>query len=321
MAIQLGLTGADRTRAIIEEGRKVEQTESSESGAESSGSGASQPKPSRGIPSAALRLSMSDMKNKIGNLALTNTYYVQITLPPQLKSHFKNSYNKTDPEMAKIESFVNQRLGYLCSEATLPVSSYATAEVKDNFMGIPQEFAHTRLYTDIDLTFYVDSNYSVMRFFEGWMDYISGGNGSERKNKQGGIIDPQEPSIYDPGPIYKRFVYPDFYKAQTMSITKFERDFKRELKYTFVNAFPKALTAVPVSYGSAEILKVSVTFNFDRYFVGRVAASAEKKSEPAASEEPAPLKPEPKRSLTSTERRQGIDRRGTDIRGGNFRTP
>ena len=321
MAIQLGLTGADRTRAIIEEGRKVEQTESSESGAESSGSGASQPKPSRGIPSAALRLSMSDMKNKIGNLALTNTYYVQITLPPQLKSHFKNSYNKTDPEMAKIESFVNQRLGYLCSEATLPVSSYATAEVKDNFMGIPQEFAHTRLYTDIDLTFYVDSNYSVMRFFEGWMDYISGGNGSERKNKQGGIIDPQEPSIYDPGPIYKRFVYPDFYKAQTMSITKFERDFQRELKYTFVNAFPKALTAVPVSYGSAEILKVSVTFNFDRYFVGRVAASAEKKSEPAASEEPAPLKPEPKRSLTSTERRQGIDRRGTDIRGGNFRTP
>jgi len=283
--------------------------------------GASQPKPSRGISSAALRLSMSDMKNKIGNLALTNTYYVQITLPPQLKSHFKNSYNKTDPEMAKIESFVNQRLGYLCSEATLPVSSYATAEVKDNFMGIPQEFAHTRLYTDIDLTFYVDSNYSVMRFFEGWMDYISGGNGSERKNKQGGIIDPQEPSIYDPGPIYKRFVYPDFYKAQTMSITKFERDFQRELKYTFVNAFPKALTAVPVSYGSAEILKVSVTFNFDRYFVGRVAASAEKKSEPAASEEPAPLKPEPKRSLTSTERRQGIDRRGTDIRGGNFRTP
>ena len=271
-------------------------------GADSDDSGASQPKPSRGIPSAALRLSMSDMKNKIGNLALTNTYYVQITLPPQLKSHFKNSYNKTDPEMAKIESFVNQRLGYLCSEATLPVSSYATAEVKDNFMGVPQEFAHTRLYTDIDLTFYVDSNYSVMRFFEGWMDYISGGNGSERKNKQGGIIDPQEPSIYDPGPIYKRFVYPDFYKAQTMSITKFERDFKRELKYTFVNAFPKALTAVPVSYGSAEILKVSVTFNFDRYFVGRVAASAEEKSEPAASEQSAPLKPQPQRPRALTER-------------------
>jgi len=292
----------DKAQRIQDNIRKPREEEDTSSDTGAGGASQPKPKPPRGIPSAALRLSMSDMKNKIGNLALTNTYYVQITLPPQLKSHFKNSYNKTDPEMAKIESFVNQRLGYLCSEATLPVSSYATAEVKDNFMGIPQEFAHTRLYTDIDLTFYVDSNYSVMRFFEGWMDYISGGNGSERKNKQGGIINPQEPSIYDPGPIYKRFVYPDFYKAQTMSITKFERDFKRELKYTFVNAFPKALTAVPVSYGSAEILKVSVTFNFDRYFVGRVAASAEEKSEPAASEQSAPLKPQPQRPRALTER-------------------
>ena len=41
----------------------------------------------------------------------------------------------------------------LCSEASLPGTSLATAEVKDNFMGIPQEFAHTRLYTDIDFTY------------------------------------------------------------------------------------------------------------------------------------------------------------------------
>jgi hypothetical protein len=302
MAIPLGLTGAARTRAIIEERRKVEQTESSGTGTGGNGGGSGGTGTNK-TPTLSrdLRLSMSEMSKKIGNLAQTNYYHIQLTLPKSLEEHFKKSYSK-DPALKNVQNFVSNRLGYLCSDATLPVSSYATAEVKDNFMGVPQEFAHTRLYTDIDLTFYVDSNYSVMRFFEGWMDYISGGNGSERKNKQGGIIDPQEPSIYDPGPIYKRFVYPDFYKAQTMSITKFERDFKRELKYTFVNAFPKALTAVPVSYGSAEILKVSVTFNFDRYFVGRVAASAEEKSEPAASEQSAPLKPQPQRPRALTER-------------------
>jgi hypothetical protein len=54
-----------------------------------------------------------------------------------------------------------------------------------------------------------------------------------------------------------------------MTITKFERDYDRELTYTFVNAFPKGLTSIPVSYGPADLLKVTVTFNYDRYVVSR----------------------------------------------------
>ena len=46
-------------------------------------------------------------------------------------------------------------------------------------MGIPQEFAHTRLYTDIDFTFYVDTNYVNLKIFESWMDYITGGSEAE----------------------------------------------------------------------------------------------------------------------------------------------
>ena len=36
-------------------------------------------------------------------------------------------------------------MGILCFDASLPASAFATAEVKDNFMGVPQEFAHSRL--------------------------------------------------------------------------------------------------------------------------------------------------------------------------------
>jgi len=210
-------------------------------------------------PSQALKLSMSDMKNKIGNLALTNTYYVNIALTDELKKHFDASYK--DISKGGIQKFVDEKLGYLCSEATLPVSSYATAEVKDNYMGIPQEFAHTRLYTDVDMTFYVDSDYSVLRFFEGWMDYISGGNSSAKGEPSAGSDTGRN--------VYRRFVFPDFYKVQTMTIKKFERDFKTQLTYTFINAFPKGLTAIPVSYGPADLLKVTATFNFDRYVVRR----------------------------------------------------
>ena len=63
--------------------------------------------------------------------------------------------------------------------------------------------------------------------------------------------------------------YPDSYKCQTITITKFERNLNsgNTLKYSFINAFPKTISAVPVSYGNSDILKVNVSFNYDRYVV------------------------------------------------------
>ena len=61
--------------------------------------------------------------------------------------------------------------------------------------------------------------------------------------------------------------YPDLYKVDTMTVTKFERDYGQTLKYKFINAFPKELTPIPVTYGAADLLKVTVLFNFDRYVV------------------------------------------------------
>ena len=247
-----------------------------------------------------LRLSMSEMSKKIGNLAQTNYYHIQLTLPKSLEEHFKKSYSK-DPALKNVQNFVSNRLGYLCSDATLPVSSYATAEVKDNFMGVPQEFAHTRLYTDIDLTFYIDDDYTVLRFFEGWMDYVGGGNSAG--DKKNGI--PAEPAIGTSNKpnAYRRFNWPDDYKVQTLNIIKFERNIKSKLVYNFINAFPKGLTAVPVSYGPADLLKVTVTFNFDRYIVEREAAASEKPAILSPQQSTLPQEPE------SSEQRQARLRR------------
>lgn len=42
---------------------------------------------------------------------------------------------------------------------------------------------------------------------------------------------------------------PDDYKVDTMIITKFEKDMKSEMSYKFINAFPKSITPISVSYG------------------------------------------------------------------------
>ena len=192
---------------------------------------------------------LSVAKNLIGPLAQTNHFQVTFSsLRPSVESYLRD-YLKVDD----IRNFLSRRAGILCDSASLPTTAYATAEVRDNFMGVPQQFAHTRIYTDLDFSFYVDEDYNLLKIFEGWMEYISSGANTS--------------TLQDDRAYFRRMRYPDSYKCDTMYINKFEKNFKRTLRYQFVNVFPKSMSAVPVTYGSADILKVSVSFNFDRYIV------------------------------------------------------
>ena len=192
---------------------------------------------------------LSIAKAIIGPLAQNNHFLVTFSsLTPAVES-----YLTTYTRITNIKNFLSRNLGILCSAASLPTSTLATAEVKDNFMGVPQQFAHTRFYTDISYSFYIDEDYTLLKVFEGWMEYISSGANDN--------VD-QDHRAY-----YRRMKYPDSYKCNTMYINKFEKNYKRTLRYRFVNVFPKSINAIPVQYGSADILKVTVNFNYDRYIV------------------------------------------------------
>jgi len=188
-----------------------------------------------------------DAKEVFGNLSQTNHYQVSFgALPTSVEAHIYNKFG-----VYNANNFMSRKGGLLCSDASLPGSNLATGDVKDNFMGVPQEFAHTRLYADIDFTFYVDRDYTNLRVFEGWIDYISSGSGADELSDN----------------YFRRMRYPETYKANTMYITKFEKDYGNRVDYLFVNAFPRLVNAIPVSYGGADILKVSVSFNYDRYIM------------------------------------------------------
>ena len=185
----------------------------------------------------------------MGPLAQTNHFLVTLSsLTPEVEAYIQQYSDASD-----FRRFLAERGGILCSDASLPTSTLATAEVKDNFMGVPQQFAHTRFYTDISYSFYIDEDYTLLKIFEGWMEYISSGANAD--------VD-QDHRAY-----YRRMKYPDSYKCNTMYINKFEKNYKRTLRYRFVNVFPKSINAIPVQYGTADILKVSVNFNYDRYIV------------------------------------------------------
>jgi len=236
-------------------------------------------------------------RTDLAKLSLSNQYQVYISGIPTKIVEYLKGYEVEN-------SWINKNIGLLCADATLPTSSFATAEVKDNFQGVTQQFAHTRLYVDSDFTFYVDYNYYMIKFFEGWMDFIAG-------------RDDQSVDIQDKG-YYRRFNYPEDYKTNNLTITKFERDYKRSdqyLQYNFVNAFPKAMTAIPVSYGQADLVKVTVSFAYDRYYIEVMTKNEETAKEPLNEETQTKTTPKPRNTDGTI-----VTRGGTKIPQGNFKS-
>jgi len=181
---------------------------------------------------------ISDFKPTLTNLAQTSHYEVRFgRAVGGLGSYLR--------KRGVDKRFIAGEMGLLCSQATLPGSSLATANITGAYTGITEKFAHSRIYVPINLTFYVDDDYKVIKFLEHWMEYTAGGT-----HAPGGRIGPitQSKSNY-----YVRMQYPDDYRMEETKIMKFERDYSNNLEYTFFNLFPQNLSAVQVGYDASKI--------------------------------------------------------------------
>ena len=69
-------------------------------------------------------------------------------------------------------------------------------------MGVTEKMAHIRIYTQIQLEFYVDRDYKVLKFLEHWMEFISGGSGVQ-ENTDG---------------YYYRMSYPEDYSVMKLKL-------------------------------------------------------------------------------------------------------
>lgn len=214
------------------------------------------------------KISTSSLKSKILHLSQTSIYQVKIQ-PPSAVSSFLRSTGR-----GFNYSTQGENVELMCAEASLPGSSFATHDVTNDYAGVTEKLAYRRIYDEtFDVTFYVDYSYNVIEFFDGWVDYISGID-------QGG----RTRNVYKSAWANYRMQYPDRYKTN-IYLTKFEKDAggfnnslpsraraseynshpRRQLNYTFVEAFPITASAMPLSYGATDILRCSVSFSYMRY--------------------------------------------------------
>ena len=183
-------------------------------------------------------------------------------------SHYQVFFDGLSPELFTFlgqknvdRRFITENSGLLCSAASRPGSALATSDIFGNFTGVQEKFAHTRVFSEMSLEFYVDKDYKMIKFFEHWMDYISSGSEKRRITSF---------SKASPGYFY-RMRYPkgnSGYKCDKTKIVKFNVDYQKEIEYTFICMFPINLASTPVQYGNSDVLKVNCTFNYERYIAG-----------------------------------------------------
>jgi len=200
---------------------------------------------------------VSEIKSAILQTATTSHYDLFLSVPTPLSTIMsKNGVNF---------GVIQDKLQLACSEATLPGSSLATLEINNDYTGVTERHAYRRIYDDrIDLTFYVDTSYTAIRFFETWIKFIM--NESISGGPNNAPVGLKSPNFY------YTTRYPEEYQSQ-FSIVKFEKDYKTKLTYTFLKAYPISISSMPISYDSSSLLKCTVSFSYTRYFVEELNGS------------------------------------------------
>ena len=202
---------------------------------------------------------ISSIKSLILNPALTSHYQVTVA-PPFNDDGFSSFLGDVGASY-----YPNQeKLNLSCCEAQLPGSQLATTELLNDFHGVTERHVYRRQFDDrIDLNFYCDAEqYLPIRFFEAWMNYITNtGDGVENENYS------------------YRMKFPSKYKGP-LEVTKFEKNIQskkkvKPLTYKFVNAFPLAISSMPVTYDSSDLLKCNVSFAYSRYYIDKGTSVSE----------------------------------------------
>ena len=199
------------------------------------------------------------IRSRFQTVALDNKY--QIFIEPNL-----DVYNAA--AAAGIEKrFIDEDLGLYVSDSVLPGSSFADIEVSGDRQGITERMPFKRIYDDVTFSFMVDRDYKVMKFFEAWVQLINPLHGQVDGKANNQVM---------------TLRYPKQYKC-TMSVAKFNKDYFHQgtytngmpnnsafLYYCFIRAWPLSISSTPVNYDSGSILKLNVTFRYERYVMENV---------------------------------------------------
>jgi hypothetical protein len=151
--------------------------------------------------------------------------------------------------------FNSEQVEFFCDEAQLPNVNTATGTQNGLYVGLGSvDYPHTRVFTEFQLSFMLDANLNLLKSLNLWYGSIFNENGTETylENRS------------------TRLAYKDSY-ASTINITKTESGpdsttQRKPITYVMEKAYPYAVDAIPLQFGSSQLTKVTAQFKYQRHY-------------------------------------------------------
>ena len=187
--------------------------------------------------------------NANGGMSLANSFLVQII-----------GENGTPDE--------NNIFEFLCDEAQLPNIQAATGTIEGRYVGEGQvNYPHTRVFTEVQLGFQCDANMTPLKYLNTWYGDIF----REPPIENGQTLD-AIPSVSPLTPNRSnKLQLPKSY-CRTVKITKTEigpedAPLRPSITYLLERAWPFAIDAVPLQFGSTLLTKVTCQLYYTRHTI------------------------------------------------------
>lgn len=163
--------------------------------------------------------SINDFKSSFKqDVARTNRFDVNIPVPLTLLPYVSSAKD----------------LKYRCESASLPGRTLATMEQRT--YGPVEKFPYMNTYTDIDMTFILDSDMNQKVFFDAWLNYIN--------------------------PLYNyNFRYKSDYST-VMTVNQYDVDGTLTYSVNLFDAFPVSINQLDLDWAGEGYHKLNVTFAY-----------------------------------------------------------
>jgi hypothetical protein len=203
-----------------------------------------------------------------GGMSMTNGYDVQFdfgNITGTLADNFKKL--KIDVKSANDSGQPGSLINLFCDEAQLPNMQFATGQINGKYLGSGSlTYPHTKLISDFSLTWMCDANMAPYKFLITWWNFIQG----ETTNVESADRLRNIKSAAKPLELNKayRINYPKDYQC-ILRIAKTEKgqnapNSRVPLVYAMSGVYPYSIDAVPLSYGTSQITRVTANFYYEK---------------------------------------------------------
>ena len=159
---------------------------------------------------------------------------------------------------------LNKKLEFFCDETQLPNVNTFEGTMNGIYQGSGAvKYPHTRVFTEIQMSFALDANVSLLKYLNLGQNYIFNGSPGAFQNKPGDF----RPKLQNRT---VKLNYMDMYVCDIM-IMKVEPgpygDSQRvPITYVLERAYPYQIDAVPLQFGTSQQTKVTAQFAYARHY-------------------------------------------------------